>query len=212
MHVHFGISLASIRYTWQAASFRSMADGNPNTAGFSASVPTEEALELEGVRRRDPSAMERIFDRYGRMAYSVAFRVLKDGPQAEDIIQDVFFQLWEKPSLFVSGRSSLGAWLAVVVRNRAIDIVRKRKACEPVEDVVLAAETNVTSEVERRAVVQRIRRILEGLPREQRQSIELAFFDGLTHAEIAAQTGDPLGTVKTRIRTALTSIRKAFQR
>lgn len=172
---------------------------------------SDDAVLLERVRRMDQAAMTEIFDRYARMAYSVAFRVLKDATQAEDVMQDVFFQLWQNPASFATGRGSLGAWLAVVVRNRSIDLIRKRRPSDSVEDVVLAAHTDVASEVERHTMVQRVRIVLSGLPTEQRQSVEMAFFDGLTHAEIAAQTGDPLGTVKTRIRAALTSVRKAMQ-
>lgn len=172
---------------------------------------SDDAGILARVRMKDQLAMTELFDRYGRMLYSVAFRVVQDSTQAEDIMQDVFFQLWQNPGAFVTGKGSLGAWLAVVVRNRAIDAIRKRRPSEPVEDVVLASGTDVASEVERHTMVQRVRRVLNGLPAEQRQSLEMAFFDGLTHAEISAQTGDPLGTVKTRIRTALTSVRKAFQ-
>lgn len=171
----------------------------------------DDARILERVGRRDQSAMTEIFDRYARLAYSVALRVVKDATQAEDIMQDVFFQLWQNPSAFATGRGSLGAWLAVVVRNRAIDALRKRRPSDSVDEVVLPAATNVASEVERHTMVERVRVVLSGLPAEQRQSVELAFFDGLTHAEIAAQTGDPLGTVKTRIRTALISVRKAFE-
>lgn len=173
--------------------------------------PNDDARMLERVRARDQSAMAELFDRYARMVYSVAFRVVKDATQAEDIVQDVFFQLWQNPSAFATGRGSLGAWLAVVVRNRSIDALRRRRPSDPVDEVVLPATTNVASEVERHTMVERVRVVLSGLPAEQRQSVELAFFEGLTHAEIAAQTGDPLGTVKTRIRTALISVRKAFE-
>lgn len=173
--------------------------------------PNDDSRMLERVRARDQSAMAELFDRYARMVYSVAFRVVKDATQAEDIVQDVFFQLWQNPSAFATGRGSLGAWLAVVVRNRSIDALRRRRPSDPVDEVVLPAATNVASEVERHTMVERVRVVLSGLPAEQRQSVELAFFEGLTHAEIAAQTGDPLGTVKTRIRTALISVRKAFE-
>ncbi|MFP5229207.1 MAG: sigma-70 family RNA polymerase sigma factor [Acidobacteriota bacterium] len=166
---------------------------------------------LKRVHEKDQAAMTTIFDRYAGMAYSVAFRVLKDQAQTEDVIQDLFFWLWQNPDSFSPGRGSLAAWLAVVVRNRAIDVLRKRRPCDSVEEVVLPADTNVASDVELRATVERVRRVLRGLPPEQRNSVEMAFFEGLTHSEIAEQTGDPLGTVKTRIRSALMSVRKALQ-
>jgi RNA polymerase sigma-70 factor, ECF subfamily len=166
---------------------------------------------LERVLARDQSAMAEIFDRYSGMAYSVAMRVVKDSAQAEDVMQDVFFQVWQNPGAFVSDRGSLGAWLAVVVRNRAIDVIRRRKPTDAVEDVILPASTNVAAEVEHRTLIERVRNVMKDLPPEQRESVELAFFEGMTHAEIAQKKGEPLGTVKTRIRTALMSVRKAFQ-
>jgi RNA polymerase sigma-70 factor (ECF subfamily) len=156
-------------------------------------------------------AMTDLFDRYGGMVYSVALRVLKDPGHAEDVMQEIFFQVWENPKTFVEGRGSLGAWLAVVARNRAIDSLRRRKPTDAVEDVVLAASTNLVSEVERNTMMEKVRAVLDALPSEQQTSIELAYFEGLSHSEIAAKTGDPLGTVKTRIRSALISVRKAFQ-
>ncbi|HTG17937.1 MAG TPA: sigma-70 family RNA polymerase sigma factor [Blastocatellia bacterium] len=166
---------------------------------------------LERVQARDQTAMADLFDRYSGMAYSVAMRVVNDSAQAEDVMQDVFFQLWQNPKSFVSDRGSLGAWLAVVVRNRAIDVIRRRKPTDPVEDVVLPASANVAAEVEHRTMIEQVRKVMKDLPPEQRESVEMAFFEGLTHAEIAKKKGEPLGTVKTRIRAALITVRKAFQ-
>jgi RNA polymerase sigma-70 factor (ECF subfamily) len=170
----------------------------------------DEAL-LERVAANDQSAMAEFFDRYGGLVYSIALRVLKDSGHAEDLMQEIFFQVWKKPESFVPGRGSLGAWLAVVTRNRAVDVLRRRKPDDPVDDVVLVSKTNLASEVERSSMMEKVRQVLDSLPVEQQKSVELAFFEGLTHAEIAAKTGDPLGTVKTRIRTALISVRKAIQ-
>jgi len=174
-------------------------------------TPSQDGLLLDRVQARDQMAMTELFDRYGTMVYSIALRVLKDPGNAEDVMQEIFFQVWENPKMFVQGRGSLGAWLAVVARNRAIDALRRRKPSDPVEDVVLTSKTNLASEVERNSMMEKVRVILNGLPSEQQRSVELAFFDGLSHSEIASQTGDPLGTVKTRIRSALISVRKALQ-
>lgn len=181
-----------------------------SSAGGGTGGPGDETL-LERVRTGDQTAMTDLFDRYAGLVYSVALRVLHDTGQAEDLMQDVFFQMWKNPGSYVQGRGSLGAWLAVVARNRAIDVLRRRKPCHPVEEVVLAANTNLASDIERNRIMEKVREILKALPAEQQKSVELAFFEGLTHAEIAAKTGDPLGTVKTRIRTALISLRKAVQ-
>ncbi|AEU36809.1 RNA polymerase, sigma-24 subunit, ECF subfamily [Granulicella mallensis MP5ACTX8] len=166
---------------------------------------------LERVRANDQKAMADIFDRYGSLVYSVSLRVLKDPGQAEDVMQEIFFQLWKNPNTFVQGRGSLGAWLAVVARNRAIDVLRRRKPTDSVDEVVLVSKTNISSEIERNIMVEKIRELMKSLPSEQQKSVELAFFEGLSHAEVAAKTGDPLGTVKTRIRLALISLRKAIQ-
>jgi RNA polymerase sigma-70 factor, ECF subfamily len=166
---------------------------------------------LERVRANDQKAMADIFDRYGSLVYSVSLRVLKDPGQAEDVMQEIFFQLWKNPNTFVQGRGSLGAWLAVVARNRAIDFLRRRKPTDSVDEVVLVSKTNISSEIERNIMVEKIRELMKSLPSEQQKSVELAFFEGLSHAEVAAKTGDPLGTVKTRIRLALISLRKAIQ-
>jgi len=172
---------------------------------------SQDELLLERVRARDHKAMTDLFDRYGGMVYSVALRVLKDSGHAEDVMQDIFFHVWENPRAFISGRGSLGAWLTVVARNRAIDALRRRKPSDSVDEVVLPAKTNLASEAERNTIMEKVRGVMKRLPSDQQKSLQLAFFEGLSHSEIAAQTGDPLGTIKTRIRTALISVRKAIQ-
>jgi len=167
-------------------------------------------LLLVHVRQHDQQAMAQVFDRYGGMVYSVALRVLKDPGQAEDVMQEVFFQLWKKPESFMKERGSLGGWLLVLARNRAIDQVRRRKPTDSPEDVVLAAKSNLASETERNLLMNKVRGVLKDLPMEQQKSLELAYFEGLSHSEIAQRTGDPLGTVKTRIRLALIGLRKAL--
>jgi len=185
--------------------------GSADAGRFSAAQNEDAELLLERVRARDHKAMTDLFDRFSRLVYSVALRVLKDPGHAEDVMQDVFFNLWENPRSFVSGRGSLGAWLLVVARNRAIDALRRRKPSDPVDEVVLPAKTNLASEAEQNFIMEKVRRVLNGLPPDQQKSLQLAFFEGLSHTEIAEQTGDPLGTVKTRIRAALISVRKAIQ-
>jgi RNA polymerase sigma-70 factor (ECF subfamily) len=186
---------------------------HPQTVSDSHEIipAAKDELLLERVRANDQKAMTDIFDRYGSLVYSVSLRVLKDPGQAEDVMQEIFFQLWKNPNTFVQGRGSLGAWLAVVARNRAIDFLRRRKPTDSVDEVVLVSKTNISSEIERNIMVEKIRELMKSLPSEQQKSVELAFFEGLSHAEVAAKTGDPLGTVKTRIRLALISLRKAIQ-
>jgi len=166
---------------------------------------------LRRIRLGDQDAMRMIYKRYGGAVFSVGMRILKDAGQAEDIAQEIFFQLWRNSDAFVHGRGSLGAWLVVVARNRSIDALRRRKPSDSVEDVVLASNQNLASEAERDVMIEKVRSYMLSLPPEQQKSIELAFFQGLSHTEIAAKTGDPLGTVKTRIRLALLSLRKALE-
>jgi RNA polymerase sigma-70 factor (ECF subfamily) len=172
-------------------------------------VDDNELLRL--VRLGDQDAMAVIFKRYGGAVFSVALRILRDPSQAEDVMQEILFQLWRSSESFEHGRGSLGAWLVVVARNRSIDAIRRRKPTDSVEDVILASPQNLASEAERNTMIAKVRSYMLSLPPEQQKSIELAFFEGLSHTEIAAKTGDPLGTVKTRIRLALLSLRKALE-
>jgi RNA polymerase sigma-70 factor, ECF subfamily len=126
------------------------------------------------------------------------------------VLQEVFMQIWRNPNGFIATRGSLGGWLAVVARNRSIDALRRKRPSEQVDDMALASNYNLADEAERNSLMEKARGIIRLLPMEQRKTLEMAFFDGLTHSEIAEMTGDPLGTVKTRIRSALISLRKAF--
>jgi RNA polymerase sigma-70 factor (ECF subfamily) len=170
----------------------------------------DDAALLTLVQKGDEYAMASLFDRYSKVVYSVALRVLRDPASAEDVLQEVFMQIWRNPDGFVATRGSLGGWLAVVARNRSIDALRRKRPTEQVDDMSLASNYNLADEAERNSLMEKARSVIVMLPMEQRKTLEMAFFDGLTHSEIAEMTGDPLGTVKTRIRSALTSLRKAF--
>lgn len=184
---------------------------DPSRSSAARNNAQQDGLLLDRVHARDQQAMTELFDRYGNLVYSVALRVLRDSGQAEDVMQDVFFNLWENPRSFVLGRGSLAGWLLVVARNRAIDALRRRRPSDSVDEVVVPSKTNLASEAERSILMEKVRIAVNGLPPDQQKSLLLAFFEGLSHSEIAAQTGDPLGTVKTRIRSALYSVRKALQ-
>src|ERR1700742_5318886 len=119
---------------------------------------TDDAILLQRVRQGDQRAMAEVFDRYGRAVYSVALRILKDTGHAEDVMQEIFFQIWRNSDSFVYGRGSLGAWLVVVARNRSIDLLRRRKPTDSVEDVVLASPFNVADEAERNTMMEKVRR------------------------------------------------------
>lgn len=150
-----------------------------------------------------------LYDRYSSIVYAVALRVLCDTAAAEDVMQEVFMRLWRSPETFDSSRGSLGPWLAVIARNRAIDGLRKRHPETDIEDVVVSVEPDMAGEAERGRAMEKVRGALGAMPPAQRSALEMAYFEGLTHTEIAAKTGEPLGTIKTRIRAGLVALRKA---
>ena len=172
---------------------------------------SDDGLLLGKIAHGDEAAMAEVFDRYSKVVYSVSLRVLRDPAAAEDVLQEIFMQVWRKPESFLSTRGSLGGWLAVVARNRSIDVIRRRKPSDSVDDIALASPLNLAAEAERNIMMERARAAIALIQSDQRKAVEMAFFDGLTHAEIAELTGDPLGTVKTRIRAGLLALRTAMQ-
>lgn len=180
-----------------------MSTAEPKTAAT-------DALLVSGIRSGDQRAMTELYDRYSPLVYSVALRVLGDTGNAEDVLQEVFMQLWRNPDLFDASRGNLGAWLAVIARNRAIDALRRRRPDTDIEDVILSVSYDMSSAADRSRAMHKIREVLGNMPDLQRKAVELAYFEGLSHTEIASKTGEPLGTVKTRIRAGLLSLRKAF--
>jgi len=172
---------------------------------------SSDAELVSRLRSGDQNAMGALYDRYSSIVYAVALRVLADTGTAEDVLQEVFMQIWRNPSRFDANRGSLAAWLAVIARNRAIDALRKRRYESDIEDVVVSVEPDLASEADRSRVAKNIRDVLNGMHPAQRQALEMAFFEGLTHTEIAAKIGEPLGTIKTRIRAGLLALRKALK-
>jgi RNA polymerase sigma-70 factor, ECF subfamily len=188
-----------------------MNSGMEGPAVVKQTAPEDDAGLLTRVEHGEEEAMSVLYDRYARIVYSVALRVLRDTASAEDVMQEIFMQVWRNPSSFVAAKGSLGGWLAVVARNRSIDWLRRKRPSEPVEEMNLVSATNLADEAERSMLMERARAAVGLLPAEQRKTLEMAFFDGLTHSEIAEMTGEPLGTVKTRIRSALATLRRGFQ-
>jgi RNA polymerase sigma-70 factor, ECF subfamily len=165
---------------------------------------------VTAMKSGDQSALAELYDRYSSVVYAVALRVLGDAAAAEDILQEVFLQLWRNPAAFDAARGSLGAWLAVITRNRAIDSLRRRKPETDIEDVVVSVVPDLASEADRSRAAQKVRGALGAMPAPQRTALEMAYFEGMSHTEIAEKTGEPLGTIKTRIRSGLIALRKAF--
>ncbi len=171
---------------------------------------------VRAVGERDARALEALYDRYGDYVYSVSLRVVGDAQLAEDVAQEVFLRLWRRPDLFDGSRGRFLTWLLSIARNRAIDERRSRgrrylhetPPGDANDDILdrAAEETPADTAIvsEDRLV---IRKALALLPQEQRQALELAYFGGFTQQEIATGLGQPLGTVKTRIRLGLQKLR-----
>lgn len=171
---------------------------------------TSDLALVTAIRSGDQSAMAALYDRYSSIVYAVALRVLQDTAAAEDVLQDIFMQLWRNPGAFDASRGNMAAWLAVIARHRAIDALRRRRPENDIEDVVVSVEPDFASDADRSRTMDKVRGVLHTMPALQRSALEMAYFEGLTHSEIAEKTGEPLGTIKTRIRTGLLSLRKVL--
>jgi len=154
--------------------------------------------------------MAQLYDRYSSVVYSVALRVLGETAAAEDVVQEIFMQLWRNPGSFDSGRGNLAPWLAVITRNRAVDVLRKRRPQSEINETVVSVEPDLAGEADRGRAIGRVRSVLQEMPAAQRSALEMAYFEGYSHSEISEKTGEPLGTIKTRIRSGLMLLRKAL--
>jgi RNA polymerase sigma-70 factor (ECF subfamily) len=172
-------------------------------------MPSDLAL-VTAIRSGDQAAMGALYDRYSSIVYAVALRVLQDTGAAEDVLQEIFMQLWRNPGAFDASRGNMAAWLAVIARHRAIDSLRRRRPENDIADVVVSVEPDLASDADRSRAMDKVRGALQAMPSPQRSALEMAYFEGLTHVEIAEKTGEPLGTIKTRIRAGLVSLRKVL--
>ena len=166
------------------------------------------------VERRDADAFAVLYDRHGGAAYSLAHRIVGDASVAEDVTQEAFISVWRSGARFDAARGSVRSWTLGIVRNRAIDSLRRSSGSAPKldldDDAVLESQTAAEltdSEAIRRETSRKVRGALRELPEEQGEVIGLAYFGGFTHAEIASMLGMPLGTVKGRMRLGLEKIR-----
>ena len=183
-------------------------ESNAGKKGQSFLEPDHVLIEL--LARGDDRALARLFERHSRLVYGIALRVLRSPAAAEDVLQEVFLQLWRNPGKFQPVRGGLSSWLAVVSRNRAIDVLRGIRDTDPIEDIPLESNSDLAKEAEQHILMGRVREAVMLLPEDQRQALELSFFDGFTHTEIAEKLNHPLGTVKTRIRAALQKLEEAL--
>lgn len=167
------------------------------------------------LTRRDPSALEEIYDRMAGRAFGLAHRILDDGPAAEDVVQDAFVWLWDNSHKLDPERGTVDGLLLTLVHRRAIDALRARSRREALPDSSLKSNANpdafdLVAEVQRNLDADAINRAMDQLPPEQSEVIDLAYFGGMTHSEICEKTALPLGTVKSRLRLALNGLRNAF--
>ena len=173
-----------------------------------------DAALVARIVQRDESALAALYDRYAGMLSSVLNRILRDTQAAEETLQDIFYQLWRNAGQFDASRGSLPGWLLVIARNRAISRLRRHNPAsgEELLENTVVLPTNLESSIAQQQMVGKVRGAMESLPKEQRAALELAYFEGLTHSEIAARTGDPLGTVKTRLRSAVETLKRNFKK
>lgn len=163
---------------------------------------------LQAIARQDADALVALFDRYNRLAFGLAYRILGDAFVAEEVVQDAFMSIWRNAASYDLSRGTVRTWLLTIVRNRAIDQLRGRfgRSQSDIDlDTVapILAAPDLWDDVLTEIQAVDVRAALKGLPEEQRVAIELAYFEGLTHAEIAERLGIPLGTVKSRLRLGL---------
>ncbi|MEO6797978.1 MAG: sigma-70 family RNA polymerase sigma factor [Candidatus Dormibacter sp.] len=161
----------------------------------------------------DSRAIESLYDRYGRLAFGLAFRMLHDRMAAEDVVQESFVALWRHARSFDSGRGQLRSWLLRIVRNRAIDRLRgnaTHRETANIDDARLAVDDTAWDHVAADADRTQVRNLLNELPSGQRRAIELSYFGGLTQPEVAVTMRLPLGTVKSRQRLGLEKMRQAL--
>lgn len=182
-------------------------------------VEIDEEL-VSRLAQGDLTALEALYGRYARPVFSLALRILGDTADAEEVAQDVFERVWRHAPTFDAERGRFGTWLMSMTHHVAIDKVRKRQrrpqtvhgeAAERVALVLPDTGVDVSDSTLRNIEAQQVRRALHSLPPSQQQAIELAYFGGLSHLEIAAALGDPLGTVKARIRRGMERLRSALE-
>lgn len=169
----------------------------------------DDATLVMEIRRGDETAMACFYDRYARVVYSVLLRVLHHPSSAEDLLEEIFLDIWLDPDRMLAVRGNLGGWLAVTARNRAIDALRRRAQREAIPDISMAVMYDLGSETERQTLAASTRAAVAQLAPEQRRIFAMAFFDGLSNKEIAEIVGETDSVVKMRMRDALLALRRA---
>ncbi len=178
-------------------------------------IPTDDIQLIQLIHQRDQNGLVLLYQKYGNLVYSLAVRVLREPSLAEEVTQDVFLKVWRYPDRWDATLGQFSSWLLTITRNAAIDRLRveRRKPSRigvPVDDLELAATPTAFSDDPLWLNGQVLGKLLEQLPADQRQVIEMAFFQGFTHTELADEMSLPLGTVKTRLRLGLQKLRSMW--
>ncbi len=173
-----------------------------------------DARIIEGLKCHNPCALEDLYDRYGRIVFSVVFRIIQNTGEAEEIVQEVFLRIWTSAHLIDNSRGTLGPWLLTIARNLAIDYLRtarrRRQIYADGSHQSLLPSIRVESTACFLTYSGQLRDAFDNLTQDQRTVIEFAYFEGLSQSEISERMQKPLGTVKTWARTALCTLRKSF--
>lgn len=176
-----------------------------------AAAVVDDISLLTLVKDGDERSIGQLYDRYAKIVYSMALHALRDPASAEDVLQDIFLQVWRTPERFLALRGSLGAALILAARDASMQ--RLKRSQQPIipADVTLIARADLTSEAQQTVLAGKARGILRSLPAEYRKTLEMAFYDGIPDTEIAEMTGYSAAVIKTRLRTALLTLRKEMQ-
>jgi RNA polymerase sigma factor (sigma-70 family) len=172
---------------------------------------SDEALVALAARGEE-FALAELYDRFGRVAYGLALRILRDAALAEDAVQDAFLAIWRTAGRFMPERAKASTWILTLVHRRAVDLVRReeRRRAEPLEAAATGAEAGADETAWLRFERERVQRALKTLPDQQREAIELAYYGGFTQSELADRLGLPVGTVKSRMFAGLSQLRKVL--
>jgi RNA polymerase sigma-70 factor, ECF subfamily len=179
--------------------------------GTTGETTTDWSL-LARIGRKDEEALSALYDRYGGLVFSETKRILHDTGAAEEILQDLFFQVWRMPEKFDPAKGSLAGWLLVAARNRAISKLRRSNgASEELDEKGVAFHVNVESHAAQNLIADTVRAVMTNLPENQREALECAYFGGMTHSEIADKTGEPRVAVKTGICSAMEALKRVVR-
>ncbi len=194
---------------------------DPHLPSVLPAAAADDARLVARAAQGDASALAALYDRHGRAAYALARALVGGASDAEDVVASAFAQLWQTASRYDAARGSVAAWITTMTRSRALDLLRAQRRRSRLHEraaadgdgfaVSLGDVGAPDADAERAEVARAVRASLATLPQAQRRAIELAFFGGMSHTDVAQALGQPLGTVKTRIRSGMLKLREALR-